>query len=76
MMKSREEILAKAEELKGFEGNPVQEEAHFLLLDIAGATDADMFSPDGIHDLLHSLSKNEGTVEAQAADIVFEFLKA
>lgn len=76
MMKSREEILAKAEELKQFEGNTVQEEAHFMLLDIAGDSDADMFSEDGILDMLYSTSKHEGTVEAQAADIVAKFLKA
>lgn len=76
MMKSREEILAKAEELKQFEGNAVQEEAHFMLLDIAGDSDADMFSEDGILDMLYSTSKHEGTAEAQAADIVAKFLKA
>ena len=74
MMKSREEMLAKAEELKQYEGNPVQEEAHFMLLDIAGESDADMFSQDGIHDMLYSMSKHEGTVEAEAANIVAKFL--
>jgi hypothetical protein len=74
-MKSREEILAKAEELKNFDGNEVQEETYFMLLDIAGDSDADMFSEAGIHDMLYSMSKHEGTVTAQAADIVAKFLK-
>lgn len=74
MMKSRQEMLEKAEELKQFEGNPVQEEVHFMLLDIAGESDADMFSEDGIHDMLYSMSKHEGTVEAEAAGIVAKFL--
>ena len=75
MMKSREEILAKAEELKDFDGNAVQEEAHFMLLDIAGDSEEDMFSEAGVMDMLHSMSKHEGTVEAEAADMVAKFLK-
>lgn len=73
-MKTREQILAKAEELKDFHGNPVQEEAHFMLLDIAGDSEEDMFSEDGTLDMLASMSKHEGTVEAEASDMVYEFL--
>ena len=58
-MKTRDEILAKAEELKGFNGNAVQEESHFILIDIAGDSDEDMFSEDGILDMLYSMSQQE-----------------
>lgn len=75
-MKTREEIVAKAEELKNFEGNEVQEETHYLLLDIAGSSDEDMCSEAGILDMLYPLRANEGTVEAQAADIVSKFLNS
>lgn len=74
-MKTREEILVKAEELKDFEGNAVQEESHFILIDIAGDSDEDMFSEDGILDMLYSMSQQEADpVVSEAADIVLKFI--
>lgn len=74
-MKTREEILAKAEELRDFERFTVQQETRYMLLDIAGDTEADMLSEDGVHDYLHAQKRWGGTdMSAQAVEIVTEFL--
>lgn len=75
MMKSREEILAKAEELVQFEEESAQREASFILFDIAGESEADMCSDDGIHDYLHSYKRwSEKPVLQAAHTIASDFL--
>lgn len=74
-MKTREEILAKAEELRDFERFTVQQETRYMLLDIAGDTEENMLSEDEIQDYLHSQKCWGGTdMSAQAVEIVTEFL--
>jgi hypothetical protein len=74
-MKSREEILNKAESLASFAEASVQHEARLILMDIAGSDEADMFSADGIHDLLFSLEREEDETVQAAAQLVRDFLK-
>lgn len=74
-MKSREEILSKAESLASFANGSVQEEARLILTDIAGSDEADMFSEDGIHDLLFSLEREEDETVQAAAQLVRQFLQ-
>lgn len=72
-MKSREEILAKARMLENFSKDSAQTEARYILLDIAGDSEADMFSEAGIHDYLHSLASNEVTFSACILVVAFLF---
>lgn len=74
-MKSREEILDQAETLASSPEGSVQEEARMILMDIAGSDEADMFSADGIHDLLFSLDREEDETVQAAAQLVRDFLK-
>ena len=73
-MKSREEILTKAEEFAGVPGDSIEGEAYWVLTTLAGESEADMFSEAGIHDFLYSLEKEEGEAVSAAASIVSEFL--
>jgi hypothetical protein len=74
-VKSREEILNMAESLESFGEGSVEDEARLILRDIAGSDEADMFSLDGIHDLLSSLDREEDETVQAAAQLVRHFLK-
>ena len=73
-MKSREEIMAKAEEFASAPADSVEGEAHWILMTLAGDSEADMFSTAGAHDFLYSLEKDEEGSAAAEASIVSEFL--
>lgn len=75
-MKTRQEIFAKVEELDFMEGDPVEVEACNLLLDIAGTSEKDMCSEEGVEVMLEPLLEREGTVEAHAAELVRKFLNS
>lgn len=74
-MKSRDEILAKAESLASFDQASKEGEARLILMDIAGSDEADMFSADGALDLLASLDRDEDENVQAASRMVYEFLK-
>lgn len=73
-MKSREEILAKAKEFASAPSDSIEGETYWVLTQLAGESEADMFSTDGAHDFLYSLEKEEGEAVSEAASIVSEFL--
>lgn len=70
----REKLLAKAEELAGAPEGSAEEEARYILLELAGDSEQDMFSEDGTIDMLVSLEREEGTA-AEAAAMVSKFLQ-
>jgi hypothetical protein len=70
----REKLLAKAEAFAGAPAGSVEEEARYILLELAGDSEADMFSEAGTIDMLVSLEREEG-VAAEAAALVSKFLK-
>lgn len=72
-MKSREEMIAKATELKGTH-DAVELETRGILLDLAGTSEDDMFSESGAYDLLFNLADDSDHVVQAAAEAVREFL--
>lgn len=74
-MKTRDEILAKAESLASFDQTSTEGEARLILKDIAGTDEADMFSADGALDLLATLDRDEDETVQAASRMVYDFLK-
>ena len=70
----RENMLSKAEEFADAPAGSVEEEARYILLELAGDSEQDMFSEAGSTDMLMSLEREEG-VAAEAAKMVSKLLK-
>lgn len=75
VLSKRERLLAKAEEFAGASEGSVEEEARYILLELAGDSEEDMFSEAGTDDMLASLEREEGSVEAKASALVYKLLK-
>lgn len=71
----REKLLAKAEEFASSPADSVEGEARYILLELAGDSEEDMFSEAGTDDMLADLGREEGSVEATAAALVYKLLK-
>jgi len=74
-MKTRNEILAKAETLAPFDQDTTEGEARSILLEIAGPDEADMCSTDGTFDLLATLDRDDDETVQAASKLVYEFLR-
>lgn len=70
----REKLLSKAEDFASAPAGSVEEEARYIMLELAGDSETDIFSEAGTIDMLASLDREEG-VQAEAAALVSKFLK-
>jgi uncharacterized protein YwgA len=73
-MKSREEIIAKADELKSAEEDSVEMEAQQILLEIAGTEASSMLSDEDIEELLYC--KDIYHYQSEAVRMIRKFLAA